>query len=262
MYFSKFPSFLYDFKYKNSTLKSSVVTDITENVRFKKEVLSNVTMYDLYNIVDGETPEIIAEKFYGNPNYHWIVMLANEKHDYINDFPVSQAVLPELIKTKYNPVLTSSEWYISNNRIYYRIDNQQDAFNIDFMTYPVVATISGKTTDGNFTRIDNWGDADSGFDYNSQYFWFEINSDNSQEAGGAIPTGDPIGSLTITTVGRENNPVYYVDSNGFRVSPDQDGASPVTGVDYENALNESKRTIKIISPQLVSVILAQFNSLI
>ena len=31
--------------------------------------------------VDGETPEIVAEKVYGNAEYHWIIMLANDIYD-------------------------------------------------------------------------------------------------------------------------------------------------------------------------------------
>ena len=63
MYFKDFPKFLYDFNYGNVT-KTTVVTDITRNVRFRKHILSNVTLYDEYDMLDGETPEIIAEKFY------------------------------------------------------------------------------------------------------------------------------------------------------------------------------------------------------
>jgi hypothetical protein len=74
MYFKDFPKFIYDFKYDDSAAtKTSVVKDITRNIRFRKEILANITLYDEYDIVDGETPEIIAEKIYGNPEYHWII---------------------------------------------------------------------------------------------------------------------------------------------------------------------------------------------
>ena len=107
MYFSKFPHFLYDFLHKDDdeNTKTSLVLDVTRNVRFKKDLLSNVTQYDEYDIVDGETPEIIAEKFYGTPHYHWIIMLANDLYDYRNDFPIPETVLQKYIKTYYNPTL-------------------------------------------------------------------------------------------------------------------------------------------------------------
>ena len=69
MYFKVFPEFLYDFKYGKET-KTSIVKDITRNIRFRKEVLENITLYDYVDVVDGDTPEIVAEKIYGNPEYH------------------------------------------------------------------------------------------------------------------------------------------------------------------------------------------------
>jgi len=103
MYFKNFPSFIYDFDIggKDTAL---LVKDITRNVRFRQDILSNVTVYDEYDILDNETPEQIAEKLYGNPEYYWIIMLANDRYDYINDFPLTQYVLEQYINDKYtNP---------------------------------------------------------------------------------------------------------------------------------------------------------------
>jgi len=102
MYFKEFPTFLYDFRYGNSAnTKTSLVKDITRNIRFRRDILSTITMYDEYDIEDGETPEIIAEKMYGNPEYHWIIMLANNRYDYITDFPLDEVSLVKHIEAKY-----------------------------------------------------------------------------------------------------------------------------------------------------------------
>lgn len=100
MYFKNFPSFLYDFDINGKT-EYRLVKDITQNVRLRKQLLSNVTLYDEYDIRDGETPEIIAEKVYGSPLYHWVVMLVNEKYDYIDDFPLPTYELERHITAKY-----------------------------------------------------------------------------------------------------------------------------------------------------------------
>jgi len=81
--------------------KAILMKDITRNIRFRRDVLANVTVYDEYDIVDGETPEIIAEKMYGNAEYHWIVMLANDRYDYRNDFPLTYTDLQRYIEDKY-----------------------------------------------------------------------------------------------------------------------------------------------------------------
>lgn len=100
MYFNNFPDLFYQFDVNGvPTLK--VVKDITHNVRFRKAILDQITLFDEYDIKDGETPEIIAAKYYGNSEHHWIVMLCNQRYDYIEDFPKSTRTLEQYINTKY-----------------------------------------------------------------------------------------------------------------------------------------------------------------
>jgi hypothetical protein len=100
MYFKDFPKFLYGFRY-GKEIKTSAVVDITRNIRFRRDLLANISLYDSYDMQDGETPEIVAEKVYGNAEYHWIVMLVNERFDYINDFPLAETQLVRAISDKY-----------------------------------------------------------------------------------------------------------------------------------------------------------------
>jgi hypothetical protein len=100
MYFNNFDKIYYDFEI-NGERKLFVVSDITKNVRIRKEILANITLYDEYDIKDGETPEIIAEKIYGNAQYHWIIMLVNQKYDYVSDFPLPLVELEKFITQKY-----------------------------------------------------------------------------------------------------------------------------------------------------------------
>lgn len=100
MYFKRFPTIYYPVTI-GGVKQYSLLKDVTINVRFVKDFLSNITLYDEYDIVDGETPEIISEKFYGTPLYHWIIMLVNERYDYLEDFPLSYNLLVDVVKEKY-----------------------------------------------------------------------------------------------------------------------------------------------------------------
>jgi len=100
MYFDNFPTFLYPFKVNNKT-EYKLVRDISQNVRVRKEILANITLYDEYDIREGETPEIIAEKVYGSPLYHWVIMLCNERYNYVDDYPLTQYELEKHITDKY-----------------------------------------------------------------------------------------------------------------------------------------------------------------
>lgn len=111
------------------------IKDITRNIRFRRDILANITVYDEYDIQEGETPEHIAEKLYGNPEYHWIIMLANDRYDYKSDFPLSQYVLEKYINDNYNNPYdihhyVDSKGYIVNSP-------NVDINNITQPSYPV-----------------------------------------------------------------------------------------------------------------------------
>jgi hypothetical protein len=141
MYFQDFPDFLYDFEFTKGKREAIVITDITRNIRFRRDVLANISVYDEYDVIDGETPEIVAEKIYGNAEYHWIVMLANERYDYRKDWVLSIPRLEEYIQDKYgndadaihhyedakgNIVHSSASGAVSvSNRQYEEIENEK-----------------------------------------------------------------------------------------------------------------------------------------
>lgn len=100
-YFSNFPTLVYDLSLSTEQPKTFLLRDITTNVRFRKEVLQNVLAYEVYDIQDNDTPETLSERFYGSPYYHWVIMLINERYDYLNDFPMAQRELESLIEKKY-----------------------------------------------------------------------------------------------------------------------------------------------------------------
>ena len=52
MYFDNFPKIIYNFNINNKE-ELKVLTDITRNVRLRKEILSNITLFDMYIISDG-----------------------------------------------------------------------------------------------------------------------------------------------------------------------------------------------------------------
>lgn len=100
MYFRNFNTFFYEYSINGQDVIKTV-KDISKNIRFRSEILSNITLYDEYDIKDGDTPEIIAQKYYGSPEYHWVVMLCNERYDWIDDFPLSTYQLEAFVTQKY-----------------------------------------------------------------------------------------------------------------------------------------------------------------
>ena len=130
MYFAKFPIITYPFEI-DGKLVSKQITDITLNVRIIKSILQNITSYDEYDLKEGETIEMISEKAYGSPLYHWVIMIANERYDYVNDYPLSQYELEQYVLRKYGswPDAQDTHHYIDDNGNIVNYENK-DVFGI------------------------------------------------------------------------------------------------------------------------------------
>lgn len=99
-YFSYFPKILYNFNIDNEEVRLSV-TDIALNVRGRKKILDSITLFNEYDIEENETIEMVSLKLYGTQFYHWILMILNERFDYVEDFPRNEIELLEYVNTKY-----------------------------------------------------------------------------------------------------------------------------------------------------------------
>lgn len=116
MYFENFPKITYSFKINdNKPDETIIVKDITQNVRFRKEVFDKIKFYDTYKIKDGDTPEMISEKVYGSPEYHWVIMLINQKYNYIDDFAKDAWTIEDTIAQKYGKHRGRAHHFVNSN---------------------------------------------------------------------------------------------------------------------------------------------------
>ena len=100
-YFEKFPKIYYD---ANADGKYKVMTDIISRVKLVDSVKQNILNFDYYNVKDGETPEMIAHKYYDDPELHWTILIVNDVIDYYTQWPMSVQKFEEFMKDKYtNP---------------------------------------------------------------------------------------------------------------------------------------------------------------
>ena len=101
MYFSYFPKGTYDIKNDGN---EKVVTDLMVRVKVRSKVLDESTLYDLYDIPEGETPELTALKHFGNSNYHWVILLTNDITDRYYGWPLTTYEFENYMIEKYtNP---------------------------------------------------------------------------------------------------------------------------------------------------------------
>lgn len=98
--FSNYNNIVYPFNIKGETVYK-VLKDITTNARIRRDSLDNTSLYMMYYMRDGDTPEIIAKKYYDNEDLYYLVMLANDRYDWRVDYPLTQMELDYYIRTKY-----------------------------------------------------------------------------------------------------------------------------------------------------------------
>lgn len=99
-YFGKFPiTFYQDLEGKNTS-----IVDVARRVKVVEDFKNALDFYTTYTVQDGERPEHVAYKFYGNAGLHWVLLLLNDIVDPWLDWPMSQSELDRYIETKYADV--------------------------------------------------------------------------------------------------------------------------------------------------------------
>ena len=98
MYFSKFPLMAYDIK-GNKSYK--LLPDILRRVKLRSSLSSSRFVFDKYNVKEGEKPEDVAFKYYGDAQYHWVIMIVNNLTDRYYEWPMTQPDFEDFLTDKY-----------------------------------------------------------------------------------------------------------------------------------------------------------------
>ena len=99
MYFQSTPKIIYD---SHGDYNFKVVTNLLRRVALRAKVRTNTLIYDTYDVKNGETPESLADKLYGDSELHWIIMLINDITDRYHEWPMSEAQFSQYLKDKYS----------------------------------------------------------------------------------------------------------------------------------------------------------------
>jgi hypothetical protein len=211
-YFNYFPKTLYTAN--NSSTGLDTVTNIIARFGFESTLKENSSAFYKYDIKDGDTPEIIASKYYENSERHWIVLMFNDIFDPQFDWPLRDRVLVDYIDAKYTAngaanttIQTGLSWAMSPNNIqaYYKVITRTNADDIKIIEkLELDANTYANTAATNII-------------YNLQ--------DGSR----------------ITEVVTKETQSYY---------------------QYEIAVNDSKRTIKLLKPEFVTAVEKEFKRVI
>jgi hypothetical protein len=92
MYFKRFPKINYN---------NHEVVNILTRVKLLDTVKDNTTIFLPYTIEEGERPDMVADFYYDDPRYNWLVLLSNQVIDPYYEWPLTTFQFQEFIKKKY-----------------------------------------------------------------------------------------------------------------------------------------------------------------
>lgn len=226
MYFKSFP---YTYYSLDNATTVQVVTNLTTRVTLSDEVKNNLGLYDEYDVIDGETPELVADKFYSNPQLHWLVLHYNDIID-----PRFDWVMPTNDLNNY-----TAGKYASVNGIHHYEDANTNYTNGNVLLLSSNAFGNLNVNDA-ITNNTNIG---------TGYITVKHSNSNvcvTVTTGGFI-TGDVIRLATNSSISA--NVTSTVVLSG----------TPVTNFEYEDTVNESKRRIKILKASYVDAVVNDFK---
>ena len=192
----------------------------------------------MYELEEGERPDVAATKLYGNPHLHWTFFLVNDIENYY-DWHKDSFAFEKYINKKYPGQLAIAS---QSTDILSRKTTISDTTN-KFLLGEKVTSASGEgrvilvEPDKNRIAIDGEG--------------FVAN----ETITGKVSTK----SFVPTSVINHRDGVAYYKNGNLRKNTESSGYTAVTMYDDEFEKNEAKRSIKIISPQALPSILRKFE---
>lgn len=223
-YFEKFPETLYSLDDRKTV---QVVTNITARAIVSDTIRNNLSLFYEYDVIDGETPEIVSDKFYDDPELHWLILHVNETID------------PRF------------EWLLSYNDLIKNVDKKYDNRD-DIHHYET----SGEMVSGNLYLEANVMNYEAGnviTNVSNTSFGVVVSKISNSNvvvnvSKGGFNTGDSI---------------YVYDGNilsNVNVTATQTiGCTAITNLKYEESLNESRRKIKILKNNYIDAVVKEFD---
>ena len=97
-YFNKFPMMIYDIK---GDKVRKLLPDILRRVKLRALTKSGGMLFDKYDVKEGEKPEDVAYKWFGDAELHWVILMTNNITDRYYDWPMNQVQFAEFLTDKY-----------------------------------------------------------------------------------------------------------------------------------------------------------------
>lgn len=254
-YFQNLQKIYYDFDIGGIN-QLTIIKDISFNARINKELTDRISLNEQYIIEDGDTPESISKKFYGTPDYYWLIMLLNNRFHHIDDFPMSSSLLEDYAIEKYDGNLSGVHHYV--DKYGFEILSQAKFPDLDQpLVRSIVASesVHGSGTNKIFSTVSNqFAFINEDTDGIWQISGINLNPNNIIYINAVVNLNELQIAETATT-GSEFLATFH------RWIDPMKNARAVTNIEFEVKENELKRKINIMHPTYIPEVSSILNDL-
>ena len=237
--FKNFP----EVRYTLSNGKIVTIKDFFRKAKLEGTQLNQVIDYTLYELQEGERPDVAASKLYGNGDLHWVFYLVNDFDNYLEWFKSSQE-FETYIEKKYEGI-----YCVAPNST--DLVNYSSGVSYKFLIGETVTTLD---SEGVVTEVDPLhkrlgikvlkGDFKTGALSSAQSV--KDTSDN------------PMSFTPVSTINKRDGVCYYYKGT-LRKNQFENGYTAKSFYEEEYERNEEKRNIKIIKPARLGKVVSEFE---
>jgi len=233
-FFENFPKL----QYKLDDGRIIYIKDWFRKTKIEQEAVNSIVSYNKYEILDGERPDIVATKLYGNPDLHWTFFLVNDFENYY-DWHKDSVTFENYINKKY-----PGSFLIGENRtdILSGSDDTVSKFLLG-------ETVTQGNRTGHVTIVDPIG----------KRMAIDVNNFVSNVAVTGSNSGKSF--TPVNVINQRDGVHHYQNSDGIIRNESLAGFTAKTFYDYEFELNEAKRSIKVIDPSRIKQIVRRFEKI-
>jgi len=140
MFFSLTPNVLYDEKpisYPFSSSDFVIAKNFFRRYKINEDLFSYAVIFKQYTIKDGERPDVIAQKAYGNVFYDWVILLTNNMVNAQYDWPMSNYTLNKTLESEFDDPYGTIRHYET-----YKIGQYPAGLHVDKQFYDSIHKIN------------------------------------------------------------------------------------------------------------------------
>ena len=233
MYFKNIENVAIDVDGSNNLDK---LKNLTAKAKVSNALINNAGYYQTIEVIDGERPDHLSKRLYNSDEYHWTFLLLNSHLKNIwDDWPMKYSQLIEYCTEKYQ---------------YLAADTDDDLNNKFTLGEVVTGSVSNAT--GTLKEIH----------VNMGYLVIEKLTGTFTITGETVNGVSSADSVTCNFIkSQAYAPHHHTDdSTGAWVPRRTAGTTPYTYIDYESAVTEQNRNLKVIKPEFIEQVARQFTN--